>query len=312
MLDLSLTLAADGPNPLGHVLDVPNVLGPFSMHVVTLVLAAVLTILTMMKVAKAMEEGSEADGAGRYIPKGKLAQIIEFLCSTLRDKVVKPQLGDSTDKFMPFLWTLFFFILFNNMLGLIPLLDLQHVIGGVGWGDKHWAIVGGTATGNLAVTAGLATIAFFVIQINGIRSSGFGGWANHFLGGAPVWLAPVIVPVEILGMIIKPSALAIRLCANMVGGHTLLATVLMFTGMSIGAIGWLAGAPVAILSMLGGIAIYFLEIFVGALQAFIFMFLTTIFIAQLMHHHHDDHEGAHDYGHDQVPESQDLAVPVTQ
>jgi len=312
MLDLSLTLAADGPNPLGHVLDVPNVLGPFSMHVITLVVAAGLTIFVMLKAAKAMEQGSETDGAGRYIPKGKLAQIIEFLCISLRDKVVKPQLGDATDKFMPFLWTLFFFILFNNMLGLIPLLDLQHLIGGVGWGDTHWAVIGGTATGNLAVTAALATVAFFVIQINGIRSSGIGGWANHFMGGAPVWLAPIIVPVEILGMIIKPSALAIRLCANMVGGHTLLATILMFTGMAIGGVGWLYGAPITLLSMVGGIAIYFLEIFVGVLQAFIFMFLTTIFIAQLMHHHHDDHEGAHDYEHDHVPGAHDGAVPVTQ
>ena len=296
------TLAADSPNPLGHVLDVQNVIGPFSMHVVTLCAAALLTVLVMLKVAKDMARGSATEGAGRYIPKGPISQIIEVMCVGIREKVARPQLGDATDRFIPYIWTLFFFILFTNLLGLIPLLDIQHIIGGIGWGDTHWAVIGGTATGNLAVTAGLATIAFFVIQINGIRQNGFGGWAKHFLGGAPIVLAPIMVPVEIISLIIKPAALAIRLCANMVAGHTLLATILLFTGMAVSGIGWAFGSPIGVIAMIAGVAIYFLEIFVAMLQAFIFTFLTVIFIAQLMHHDHEDHadhvedhtDGAHD------------------
>jgi len=304
-------IAATEINPLGHVVD-KDLGGGLTLHTVTLIVASILTVLTMMLVAKRMEQGSEPDGAGRYIPKGRFAQTIEIFCLGIRDKVVKPQLGDATDKFMPYIWTLFFFILFNNVLGLIPLLDLQHLVGGLAFNDTHFAVVGGTATGNLAVTGALAIIAFFVIQINGIRASGVKGWASHFLGGAPLYLAPIMIPVEILGMIIKPSALAIRLFANMLAGHTLLATILIFSGMGIGGLGVLFGSPIVVVSAAAAVAIYFLEIFVAFLQAFIFMFLTVIFIAQLMHHHHDDHEHAHDYGHDLVDEAHDRAVPVTQ
>ena len=289
MFNPLITLAADDPSPLGHVLDVQNVLGPFSMHVLTMFVAATLTVLVMLKVAKSIGTGAESEGPDRYMTKGALGQVFEVIILYLRDKVIRAQLGPAGDRYAPFLLTLFFFILFSNMLGLIPLMDLQHVVGGIGWGDSHWAIIGGTATGNLAVTAGLATIAFFVIQINGIMQNGVGGWLKHFLGGAPVYLAPIMVPVEIISLIIKPSALAIRLCANMVAGHTLLATILLFTGMAIAGIGvW--GAPITLVAMVAGVAIYFLEIFVALLQAFIFTFLTTIFIAQLMHHHDDHHE----------------------
>ncbi len=316
---------AEGANPLLHVVDKPlRTIGGFTvtLHTVTVIIAAVITVFVMWVAANAISKGSEASGPGRYIAKGRFAQAIEALCIALRDKVVRPQLGDSTDKFMPFLWTLFFFILINNVIGLVPLLDIQHLIGGLAMGDTHWAVLGGTATGNIAVTGALAIIAFVIIQINGIRSSGLSGWAKHFLGGAPLYLAPIMLPVEFMGMFIKPGALAVRLFANMVAGHTLLATILLFTGMSVSAgatlfaseaLGIAAlGAPITIVSMLAAVALYFLEIFVAFLQAFIFMFLTTVFIAQLMHHHHDEHEGAHDYDHNHVPEAADAAVPVTQ
>lgn len=308
----TMFLAAEEWNPLGHVLDAPLLGGAFTMHSVTLLVASALTVLVMLYVAKAVQTGADSEGAGSYVPKGRLAQMIETICVFIRDEVVRPQLGSATDRFIPFIWTLFFFILFNNVLGLIPLLDLQHIIGGLAIGDTHWAVVGGTATGNIAVTGALALVAFFVIQINGIRSSGLDGWAKHFLGGAPLYLAPIMVPVELMGLIIKPSALAVRLFANMVAGHTLLATIMIFSGMGLGGLGLAYGAPIALISLIAGIAIYFLEIFVAFLQAFIFMFLTVIFIAQLMHHHHDEHEEAHDYDHDHIAEANNAAVPVSQ
>ncbi|MCB9838066.1 MAG: F0F1 ATP synthase subunit A [Phycisphaeraceae bacterium] len=315
------TLAYEVPNPLNHVVDVPGALGPLTLHTVTLIVAGALCMLAMFHAASRIRTGDESQGNKRYVTRGALAHMIEAICVYLRDEVVHPQLGKSTDRFIGFLWTLFFFILVNNVLGLLPLLDIQHIIGGLFLGgDTHWAVVGGTATGNIAVTGALAVMCFIVIQINGLRSSGLKGWAAHFLGGAPAYLAPIMLPVEVLGMFIKPFALAVRLFANMVAGHTLMATILMFTGMGIGmladsrglGVGLAGGIPIALVSLVAACALMFLEIFVAFLQAFIFMFLVTIFIAQLMHHHHDDHEGAHSYEHDDESAVSDDAVLVTQ
>jgi len=317
-----LTLAYEVPNPLLHVVDNDVFGGLLTQHTVTLILAGLLCIWALQLAARSIRTGDESQGNDRYVTKGAFAHMIETLCVYLREEVARPQLGKDTDKFIGFLWTLFFFILFNNMLGLVPLLDFQHIIGGLFFGDVHWAILGGTATGNIAVTGALALIAFVVIQINGLRSSGLKGWAAHFLGGAPAYLAPIMLPVEILGMFIKPFALAIRLFANMVAGHTLMATILMFTGMGfgmlsdsaggVGAVSLAGGGFVAIVSLIAAVALMFLEIFVAFLQAFIFMFLVTIFIAQLMHHHHDEHEGAHSYEHGDESGVTDESVLVTQ
>ncbi len=291
-------------DPMGHVLDkvligpLPGLesLGPaMTMNTLTMIVAAVLAVVALMSVAKSVGTGPESQGNERYLTKGRFAQVIEVVVLYLRDKVIYPQLGESMGRrFAPLLLTLFFFILFNNLLGLVPLLDIQHLIGTF-FGDSHFAIIGGTATGRLAVTAGLAVTVFIIWQVNGIIESGVGGWAKHFLGGGPWYLAPIMLPVEIMGMIVKPVALALRLFANMTAGHVLLAVLLGFTSAAPAALGVLFGAPVGIVALFASVAIMFLELFVAFLQAFIFMFLTTLFIAQLAHHHHDEH--AHDAGH---------------
>ncbi len=296
MLSSPLNVLAAEMNPLGHVVD-KDIAGAFTLHSGTLIIASLLTLVTLMFAARCIATGSSPDGSGKYIPRGRFAQIIETVCLYLRDNVARPQLGDATDKFMPYLWTLFFFILYNNYLGLIPLLDLQHLAGGIFMNDSHWAVIGGTATGNIAVTGALALIAFVIIQVNGLRSIGFKGWATHFLGGAPPALAFIMVPVEVMGMIIKPCALAVRLFANMVAGHMLLATTMGFTALGFaaadGILAYVVGTPIAIVSIGAGVALFFLEIFVATIQAFVFMFLTIIFISQLMHHH-EEHEHADD------------------
>lgn len=314
-----LTLAYEVPNPLTHVVDHKFGNG-LTLHTVTLITAGVLCMLALLYAVRRIRTGDESQGNARYVTSGAFPQMIETICVYLRDEVVKPQLGKNTDTFIGFLWTLFFFILANNVLGLVPLMDIQNIFGLLVLKQEHWALVGGTATGNIAVTGALAVMCFVVIQINGLRSSGLKGWAAHFLGGAPAYLAPIMLPVEVLGMFIKPFALAVRLFANMVAGHTLMATVLMFTGMGIGmlsdangfGVGLAGGIPIAIISLVAACALMFLEIFVAFLQAFIFMFLVTIFIAQLMHHHHDDHEGAHSYDHDDESGATDPAALVTQ
>ncbi len=305
--------AGDGPNPLGHVLD-KEVFGGIWMHAITMVIGAALCVATLMIAAKAIQTGPESDGNDRYLTKGRIGQLIEVVVLYLMDNVIRPQLGHSANKFAPYLLTLFFFILFNNLLGLIPLLDLQHLIGGFLLDDSHFAIVGGTATGNIAVTFALAIIAFFVIQIAGIRSAGVGGWLKHLTAGAPWYIWPIMIPVEIMGTFIKPAALAIRLFANMTAGHVLLAVLIGFTGMFLvgadGGLNLLVGGPVTIIAVLGAVAIMFLELFVAFLQAFIFMFLTTLFIAQMMHHEHDDHHEGEEYDIDH-PMKDDKAVPVS-
>jgi len=113
-----------------------------------------------------------------------------------------------------------------------------------------------------------------------------------------------------MGLIVKPAALTIRLFANMTAGHILLAVLIGFVAAAPQAIGLLGGAPVSLVAFLGAVAIMFLELFVAFLQAFIFMFLTTLFIAQMSHHHHDEHHGAEAYD-EHHPAEKDLAAPVT-
>jgi F-type H+-transporting ATPase subunit a len=308
------SLLAAGANPLGHVLDKPDKLPiPFtdyglSMNSITLLVVTALFIWVMTMVAKAIAPGPEGEGRDRYVTKNRFAHMIEVVVVYLLENVIRPQLGPDAKRFTPFLLTLFFFILFNNLFGLIPLIDIQYLIVGLAGGEPT-AWIGGTATGRLAVTAGLALTAFIIWNIHGIRTGGVGGWAHHFMGGGPWYLAPIMVPVEIMGTIVKPAALAVRLFANMTAGHVLLAVIIGFTAAAPAALGWL-GAPITVIAAVGGVLIFFLEVFVAFLQAFIFMFLTTLFIAQLAHHHHDDHAGAEAYDAEHPAES-DPAAPVT-
>lgn len=302
-------LAAD---PLGHVLDKPLIGDMLTMNTLTMILVAVVFVLFMTWVANRVVTGPESEGNERYVTKGAIPQMFEVIILYLRDTVIRPQLGPLADRFTPFLLSLFFFILFNNLLGLVPLLDLQHLFGGLFLGNDHFAVIGGTATGRLGVTAGLAVMAFILWHVNGLRESGLKGWAAHFLGGGPWYLAPIMIPVEIMGTFVKPFALALRLFANMTAGHVLLAVLVGFVPAAIANLGVL-GAPVSLVAFGASVAIMFLELFVAFLQAFIFMFLTTLFIAQMAHHHHEEDHGAEDY-HEGDPEQsyvRDEAAPVS-
>ncbi len=295
-------------DPLGHVID-RSVLGPVSMNTLTMLIAAAVFIWVINTAAKAIGTGDASEGNERYVTKGKFAQLIEVITLYLRDTVIRPQLGHDTNKFLPLLLTLFFFILINNLFGLLPLLDIQHAIGTF-LHDPHMAFIGGTATGRIAVTAGLATVAFLVWNFWGIKSGGIGGWLKHLTGGAPWYLWAIMIPVEIMGLIVKPAALTIRLFANMTAGHILLAVLVGFVAQSVQALG-APGLPVSLVSFCGAVAIMFLELFVAFLQAFIFMFLTALFIAQMAHHHHeDDHHQAEAYDENH-PASEDVTTPVT-
>ncbi len=306
------TLASN--NPIEHILDHKFAgMGGFSMQMVTLLVGAAIALLVLFAAAKAISTGPESMGNRRYLARGKIANLVEVILLGLRDMLI-PILGKkNTKRYLPFLLSLFSFILTMNLLGLLPLVDLQHLIGGWFLGNPKWALIGGTPTSNIAVNAALATIVFFLIQIHSIRELGVGGWLEHLAGGHDLvagpkgllLVVPIIFVVEALGLIIKPAALCIRLFANMVGGHTLVATLFMFGAMAYNPE---SANKAGNLTLVGGIslvsggfalAIYFLELFVAFLQAFIFMFLTAVFIGLMSHEEHEeghDHEHAADHG----------------
>jgi F-type H+-transporting ATPase subunit a len=205
--------------------------------------------------------------------------------------VARPILGEHTDRFIPYIWTAFFYVLTVNLLGLLPLEPLtRDLVQGI-FPDAHHGI-GGSATGNLWVTATLALCTMAMIVINGIRLGGM-DYIAHFCPG-PLWLAPLLVPVEIIGLFAKVFALAVRLFANMVAGHVLLAVLLSFVSLSYVALGAASAAGIGIMVVLASVAFNLLEIFVAFLQAFIFTFLTALFIGQAVTVHHEHHEHEHE------------------
>jgi F-type H+-transporting ATPase subunit a len=276
-------------DPLDHVVDHAIIVTEggwwiLTNHMVILFLAALLMVIIFPLITRPYKNND-------LVPTGA-RNFFEAIMMFLRNDVVRPVLGDQTDRFMPFLWTLFFFILFNNLIGLLPLDVLTIPLANM-MGLAH--SIYGTPTANIWVTATLALIAFMMIQYSGIRANGIVNYSKHFLGGAPWYMFPVMVPVELLGMVVKPVALSIRLMANMTAGHVLVAVIVSFTAMAAG-LGWAAVTGIGVPVVLFGVAIMCLELFVAFLQAYIFTFLTTIFIGQMVVHEHDEHEhhGVHD------------------
>jgi len=297
-----LVLGAEGGGPDQHVYNHPFMktadgLWLWSGNVGNLVLSGIILIVGGLWVASKVKTGPESQGHDRWITTNRFAHMFEVLAVYLRDEVVKPMLGDRTNKMMPFLWTVFFFILVNNILGLIPLLDLQHLIS-KDMAKHGTAIVGGTATQNIWVTGILALIAGIVFNVAAIMRLGLMGYFKHMTGGAPFPISILLFIIELIGQIvIKPVALAIRLFANMTAGHILLAVLFGFIGIAITQLGPVLGGTVTIVSFLGAVAITFLELFVAVLQAFVFMFLTTVFISIMDHHDEHGHEHGHDHAH---------------
>lgn len=300
-------LAADEPNPLQHVVNHffygvqwgDETLWLWSSNLGTLVLAGLLTVIVLAWASKHIATGPVEQGIARYVTGNPAAHAIEVICNYLRESTARPLLHGRTDAFMPFLWSIFFFILFNNVLGLVPILDLVALIGPAEWKQAHMSPIGGTATQNIFVTAALAIITAIVVNVAGIRELGIGGYLKHLTAGTPWYLWPLMIPIELMGTMIKPAALAIRLFANMTAGHILIAVLFTFAGAGLVTIqNSLLGVSVTLISCIASIAIYFLELFVAFLQAFVFMFLTTVFISQLSHHHEEHgHDDAHGHEH---------------
>ncbi|HKQ49229.1 MAG TPA: F0F1 ATP synthase subunit A [Phycisphaerae bacterium] len=278
------------------------------------------------------------------VPTG-VANLIEAMMQFIRNDVARPVLADKTDRFMPFLWTVFFYILLCNLLGMIPLDSIIYLLSG-----RKLQHIGGTATGNIMITAGLATCSFLMIHFSGtqqiFRDLVAGTYGHHHhredhhethdlhgggheyglahgdaadhvdhrprgmaapaaamaapflylwnfaphvfkpekvtgLGSMLLMVADIgmwafLLVLEFIGALIKPFALAIRLFANMVAGHVVLASILALIFLFKGSVA--ANTGVGIISALGSAALSMLELFVAFLQAYVFTFLTTLFI----------------------------------
>jgi len=313
VIDWLITFAAS--NPVEHVTDKP-IYGQWYFSNVTLMLlvSGILTLWLILPAAKKIATGHTGNTIEDYRSRGLFANMVEAACLYLRNEVFKPLLGEQTDRFAPMLWTFFFFILINNLLGLVPFVDIFALLGlnqaidpvthqpivTMHDGEEyyHYYGFGGTATQSIWVTATLAAISF--IWFNGVALlKDPKGYFLHLTGGAPVFMWPVMIVVEIIGTFVKPVALALRLFANMTGGHIIVATLLMFVVQLSTQMGGVAGHGMALLPLLGTIAVYFLEIMVAFIQAYIFTFLSALFLAQLVvHHGHDEHHEDDGHGHE--------------
>jgi len=282
-------LASD--NPLSHVVQHPIVEAPADLGILTphgritilsdqIVMMIVAGLLLTLFVPMLVRRRAGSDAIGRLVPTG-WANFFETVCQYLRKDVAEPVLGAHTDRFIAYIWSAFFFVLTINLLGLIPIQPVSALFG------QH---LGGTATGNIWVTATLAILTLILMVVNGLR---FGGMAyvKHFNPG-PWWLFWLLIPVELIGLVAKTFALAVRLFANMIAGHILLSVLIgliLAAGQTLGAGG---GLGIAVAVVAGATAVSLLEVFVAFLQAFIFSFLTALFIGMSVNVHHDHHDAA--------------------
>jgi F-type H+-transporting ATPase subunit a len=257
------------PNPIGHVVDHAIVsVGRFKVFTKYMILEAIaagLIIAIYIPLAKRAQSGEP--------PKGPFQNFFEVLLTFVRDDIAKPNLGeDDADKYVPFLWTLFLFIMFCNLLGLVP--------------------YGGSPTANIYATGALALVVFFAIHGSAIAKMG----TLHYLKSMwphldiPIWGVGFIINllvwiIEIFGNLVKNGVLAVRLFANMLGGHAALAMIMLFILMTArSALGlWIT---VTFSSVAGAFFLNLLELLVAALQAYIFVFLTALFMGMALHPAH--------------------------
>jgi F-type H+-transporting ATPase subunit a len=289
MIPLSL-FAKESIDPFSHVVDSEpghheihifdsihlGIPLPFSKFIVFLTLSAIIVAAAMIWVANKIQSGEP--------PKGRLWNFLETLIFFVRDKIARPALGDEDgDKYLPFLTSMFLFIFVNNLFGMIPFMP--------------------SPTASIYVTGALALVAFLVIHTSGIKENGFAGYLKTFiphihLDGPAKIMAPFLIVgmamLEYMTAFIRAIILAVRLFANMLAGHTVLFMILFFIKLvadpkyqidAAKGMEWLF-YPVSIFSVLMVTALSLLELFIAGLQAFVFTFLTAVFIGLAKHPPH--------------------------
>jgi F-type H+-transporting ATPase subunit a len=252
------------PHTTVHIGDKEVTIG-LSKFMILQVIAAGLVALFYIPMGRRLQNGE--------VPRGWSINVREVLLTFVRDNIAKPNIGEhDADKFVPFLWTLFLFILFNNLLGMVPLF--------------------GSATGSIFVTLGLAIVVFFAIHGSAIAKMGFGPYLLSMwphidvpIPGAGFIIKLFVFLIEIMGVLVRNLVLAVRLFANMFAGHMVLATILIFiwAARNTNPALW---ATITLSSVVGQVALSLLELFVAFLQAFIFVFLASLFMGMALHPEH--------------------------
>ena len=282
---------SDIEHPILHLPHLYNIDMSVTKHVLMLWIVAVsVGLFVIIPVQKFVKQN-------KLIPSG-LINFIEIIVTFVRDTIVKPNVGSKwVNNWAPLILTFLFFIFFANAIGMIPIFDLLGVINRfilhVPYSDNHNFINGllhggPTATGNFNVTAALAFITFSSIIIAGVRAHGFvQHWKNLVPQGLPGFVYVILIPIEIIGMFVKPFALTMRLAANMTGGHIALLAILSFVAIFADMFhSVLAGIGVAIISVPMAAAISGLEIIVVIVQAYVFTLLSAVFIGMAINVHH--------------------------
>ena len=274
------------------ILELPTLLGiNFSVtkHVLMLwIVATLLFVIITWSTRKYLKQD-------RPVPSGFM-NALEAVVQFIRDSIVLPNVGERfLNTWTPLILTFFFFIVTANAFGLIPFFEVVGVLDRFVLHTDHESIInrvlhgGATATGNYNVTAGLATITFLAIIVAGTKAHGF---LKHWKNLAPPGLAwPVyflLIPIEVMGMIVKPFALTMRLAANMTGGHiailAILSFVFIFGEMFQSALAGIGVGLVVSLPLMVGISA--LEIIIVLVQAYVFTLLTAVFIGMAINVHH--------------------------
>ena len=216
-------------------------------NVASMLISLVILVLILRKVAKSYNRNNG-------VPRG-IQAFIEPIILFIKDDVAKPNLGHSYQKYLPYLLTLFFFILVNNLLGLLP-------------GAAN-------VTGNIAITIVLSFITLMVTNISGKKAY----WSHIFKPpGVPLALMPIMIPIEMVGILTKPFALMIRLFANITAGHIVILSLISLIFMAQSGLGTGGAFGVAPVSVAFVLFMYLIELLVAFLQAYIFTLLTSLFI----------------------------------
>ena len=270
------TVHLDIPNPLGYTDENPMIqvkpndfLGPVTFQptkfIVLELLAAVIVAALFISLGRRIKSGEPV--------QGRFWNMLEAGCVYVRDEIARPSIGTKdSERFLPFLWTVFFFVLAMNLIGMVPGL--------------------GSATGSISITASIALVVFGVVLFTGMKKMGVVGFvkaqAPHIeidgaLSPLKFILIPMIWAIEVFGLFIKHVVLAVRLFANMFAGHLVLAVFVAFIGVAWAS---LALQVVVVPSVIGAsVGIYLLELLVAFIQAYVFTFLAALFIGAAIHPH---------------------------
>jgi len=299
-----------GPNIIHHVsntfsetdafhpiISLPTVFGvnlSVSKHVLMLWIVSFLLVLTIILPVRKFIRSK------KRVPSGWV-NAIEAIAKFIRDAIALPNIGEKWIlTWAPLLMTFFFFILYSNGIGMVPIFDVLGLINRFVIGvppDAHGTHSGNvindmlhggvTATGNFNVTGALATVTFFSIMIAGTLAHGFlQHWKNLVPHGLPIPVYFLLIPIEIMGLFVKPFALTMRLAANMTGGHVALLALLSLMAIFGELFGTSVGIGVASIAIPMAVAVAALEIIVVLVQAYVFTLLTAVFIGMAIHVHH--------------------------